>query len=295
MNQGRALFLYSNATGTGGVFRNIEKIKARLEKAFSAFDAKQTSSMEEGIELAKKACGVYQYLIVAGGDGTMNHIVSAIAEMENAPILGYINAGTICDIGADFGIHGSYKRALRIIEEGKVKSFDVGRLNQTYYFGYVAAIGQFADIPYITPRAYKKRLGRIAYYGIAVKEAFAVKKIPVHVECDGVNYDLKVPFVLLLSGKKVGGFYVNHHSSRNDDGQMELYLTKPGLFNGLVHYLFFKTRTVKLKGSHFRITLDYPYPWCLDGEQGPCGNVEIEVLPSRLRMFCAENYLPKAK
>lgn len=289
MNQGRALFLYSNATGRGKVFRDIAKIKARLSLCFEEFVSHQTSSMEEGMELARKACGKYQYLIIAGGDGTMNHIVNVLAKEENPPILGYINAGTICDIGSDFGIHGHYHRALKIIEEGYTKPFDVGIINHQYFFGYVAAIGSFADIPYITPRAYKKRIGRIAYYAVAAKEAlFTFKKIPVHVEVDGKHYDLNVPFVLLLSGKKVGGFVVNTSDHRNDDGRMELFLTKPGLFNGLVHYLFFKTRTVKLRGSHFKITLDYPYPWCIDGEAGPSGSVEIEVLPRKLTMFCAK-------
>ena len=86
---------------------------------------------------------------------------------------------------------------MRILEEGAVTSFDLGEINGTF-FTYVAAVGSYADIPYVTPRKYKKRLGRLAYYFVAVKEAFVPKRIPVHVVCDGKAYDLKVPFLLLL-------------------------------------------------------------------------------------------------
>ena len=294
MNEGKALFLYSDATGTGRVNAHIDEVIARLKASFSSLEVVKTESQEHGCRLAKQACGTYQYLIVAGGDGTMHHVVNAIAEEENPPILGYINAGTICDIGVNFGIHGSYKRALKIIEEGHVVDFDLGKINDTY-FTYVAAVGTYADIPYITPRKYKKRLGRLAYYFVAVKEAFVPKKVPVHVECDGKVYDLKVPFLLLLSGKYVGGFYINKSTSSIRDGKMELFLTKPGVFNGLVHYLFFKSRTIILEGSHFKIETSHPFPWCLDGETGPIGNVEISVVPRKLRIFCAEKIAKRCK
>lgn len=294
MNQGKALFLYSNATGTGKVFANIEKVKARLSASFSSLDCHMTTSQEEGCELAKQACGKYDYLVIAGGDGTFHHVVNAIAREKNPPVLAYINAGTICDIGANFGIKGSYKRALRIIEEGNVTSFDLGEVNGIF-FTYVAAVGTFADIPYVTPRKYKKRLGRLAYYFVAVKEAFVPKKVPVHVECDGQTYDLKVPFLLLLSGKNVGGFLVNKRKSSISDGKMELYLTKPGLFGGLVHYAFFKARTKVLVGSKFHISVDYPFPWCLDGEEGPVGDVDILVHPRKLRILCDKKAIKSPK
>ncbi len=281
-----ALFLYSEATGTGQVNRHLDKILARLRKAFDQVDAVKTTSMEEGMEKAKAACGVYHSLIVSGGDGTFNHILNALMECENVPILGYFNGGTISDIGHNFGIHGSYKRALKIIEGGETCTFDVGKIEDRY-FAYVAAIGAYADIPYVTQRKYKKRLGRIVYYFKAVSEAFRPKKIPCRIEADGVVYEQKVPFILCLNGKNVGGFPVNTRHSSIRDGKIELFLTKPGLFNGLLHYLLFKMRTRKIVAKNLSITVDYPLPWCIDGEKGPMGSVRICVVPSNLRIYCS--------
>lgn len=289
---GKALFLYSDATGIGTVNRHLKEVVARLSARFETLDVCQTASMEDGIEKAVGACGVYDVLVFSGGDGTFNHLVNALVGKPKTPILGYINGGTVCDIGKNFGIHGSFRRALRIIEEGYTCGFDVGRINDDY-FTYVAAIGAFAEIPYAVERKYKKHLGRIAYYFRAIGDALVPKKIDCHVIADGKEYRLKVPFVLCLSGKNVGGFPVNSRKSSIHDGKFELYLTKPGIFNGLLHYLFFKARTVKIVASEFEIDLQYPLPWDLDGEKGPSGKVKIKALDSGLKIFCAPKYVEK--
>ncbi len=285
----KALFLYSDATGRGQVNKRLEYVLSSLRKSFPDLTVVKTKTMEEGMELAKNSCGVYDALIFSGGDGTFNHIMNALVGCKDIPTIGYLNGGTIGDIGSNFGIHRNLKKSLRIIEDGYTTGFDVGKIGDSY-FAYVAAIGAFADIPYVTKRAYKKRLGRIAYYFKAVGDAFKPKAIPVHIEADGKSYDLKVPFLLCLNGKNVGGFPVNSSKSRMHDGLFELYLTKPGIFNGLLHYLFFKARTVKIVASRFDIKVDYPLPWDLDGEAAMEGSVTIEAIDSNMRIFCAKKY-----
>ena len=286
-NRGKALFLYSDATGIGTVNRHLQEVIQRLGNVFSPLDVFKTSSMEEGVAKAVDSCGKYDALIFSGGDGTFNHIVGALVGRPDAPTLGYINGGTICDIGKNFGIHGSFRRALKIIEEGYTCGFDVGKINDQY-FTYVAAIGVFADIPYVTKRKYKKRLGRIAYYFHAIGSALIPRSVECQIIADGQKYDLRVPFILCLSGKNVGGFPVNSRSSSIHDGKFELFLTKPGLFNGLLHYLFFKVRTKKIVAKEFEIHVDYPLPWDVDGEKGPEGNVHILAMDSKLRIFCSK-------
>ena len=288
-NRGKALFLFSDSTGIGTVNRHLEEVQRRLSKVFDTLDVCQTYSAEEGFSKAVEACGVYDALIFSGGDGTFNNMVSALVGRKDAPTLGYINGGTLCDAGKNFGVHGSFRRALKIIEEGYSCGFDVGRINDQY-FTYVATVGAFADIPYIAKRKYKKRMGRLTYYIQAVKEAFIPTKFHCHIVADGVTYDQKTPFILCMSGRNIAGFPVNGGDSAIHDGKFELFLTKPGLFNGLLHYLFFKIRTVKISARSFQIDLDYPDAWDLDGEMGPIGNVQIEALDSGLRMFCAKKF-----
>lgn len=282
-----ALFLYNDASGKGKVNRHLDEVLAALSSVYQQVDSHLTASIEEAMERARQSCGVYDALIFSGGDGTFSHIVSALVGRKDAPIIGYINGGTLCDVGKNFGIHGSFRRALKIIADGYTCGFDVGKINEDY-FTYVAAIGAFADIPYVTPRKYKKRLGYISYYFEAVKEAFVPRAIPCRIIADGVHYELKTPFILCMSGKNVGGFPINSKKSSIHDGRFELYLTKPGLFNGLVHYFLFKMRTKKIVAADIYIEVDHPLPWDLDGEVGPRGNVHITAMDSGLRIFCAK-------
>lgn len=289
MAEKKALFLYSDATGQGQVNRHLEYVISSLKESFPILDVKKTSSMEEGMALARDACGVYDALIFSGGDGTFNHIINALAGHKDIPTLGYLNGGTIGDVGANFGISKNLKKSLKIIKNGYTSGFDLGKIGNSYFI-YVAAVGAFADIPYVTHRTSKKIMGRIAYYFRAARDAFLWKAIPVHVEANGKTYDQKVPFVLCLNGRNVGGFRVNTSSSSIHDGKFELYLTKPGLLNGLLHYLFFKARTTKIVASSFDIKIDYPMPWDFDGEKAMIGPVHIDVVESNMRIFCAKKY-----
>jgi len=283
-----ALFLVSQRSGRGKGKNNIDGFVKSLQRTFKSVEVKKLTSMEEGCLLAKQACGVYDVLIVYGGDGTMRNIINAIAPMEVTPILGYINGGTLCDFGINFGIRGRKGRALKIIEDGYTCAFDVGKINDEY-FGYCASVGAFADIPYIAKQKYKRRLGSLAYYILAAKKAFIKDQVKGTLYVNDETIEFKTPFLLLLSGKHIAGFPVSNRS-RTDDGKMELYVTKPGLFNGLVHYFFFKARTKLYVSDHFKIKIDYPNPWDLDGEAGPVGSVEITCLPRKLRIFCSKKY-----
>ena len=281
----KALFLYSDATGQGKMLAHIGDVISTLRKSFAELEAVQTHSQDELIARAKGACnGGVDALIVAGGDGTFHHVVNAVITEPVTPILGYINAGTICDIGKNFGIQGSYENALDIIGKGYTGYFDVGKINDRY-FTYVSAVGAYSDIAYITPRERKKRLGAVAYYTVAVNESLKPTKVLADIEADGKQYHIKTPFILLLNGSHVGGFHVNSRLARINDNKMELYLTKPGIFNGLIHYLFFKANTLKISASHFKIHTNIDMPWCLDGEEGPKGDVEISVIHNKLRIF----------
>lgn len=286
--QRKALLLYSTNTGKAKVLKHFDNIVKRLREAFAILDVRKTNSPEQGQDEAKRSCGVYDVLIVFGGDGTIRNIIDAIAEEENPPIIGYINGGTLNDFGVNFGIKGNHKKAVSIIEEGHIASFDVGKLNDTH-FGYVCAVGAFADIPYITKRKYKKRIGSLAYYLQAAKEAFIPNQVEATLYINNKEIEVKTPFLLCMSGRHMAGFPVSKQS-RTDDGLLELYVTKPGLFNGLLHYLFFKMRTTCYHVERVKIHTDYKNPWDLDGEAGPIGDVEISVLKRKLKIFCAERF-----
>ena len=280
----KALYLYSDKTGLSRPKHFQENVINRLSKSYELTSKCLDSKDKFVFECQNAVDNGYEVLIIAGGDGTFNMGCSAIASLpkEKRPIIGYVPTGTCNDSAKTLGIKG-IRKAIKLLKKKDVIDYDICKVNDQY-FTFVCAIGQYADIAYITERREKKHFGRLSYYRIAIKEAFQKKKVHAVVECNNNKYEVVTPFVLVMSGSNVGGFKVNFKKSYND-GLFDIYLTKPGLFNGLLHYLFFKARTLHLKTSVAKIHTDQVGEWCIDGERGMKGDVEIKCLKSHLRVI----------
>jgi len=278
----KALLLYSHSSGHKDFERQIQKIRRSLSTTFDVLDVVCTFSADEAARLEKEAGERYDVLLIAGGDGTFNNAVNNLMKVRKTPVLGYLNFGTIGDVGRNFGIHGGLTRALNIIKEGNIEAFDVCDANGVY-FAYTCAIGSFSDIAYATPRHQKRRHGRFAYYWVAAQEAFRKKSIHYEVEFEGNKIEGKSAFVMVLNGRNMGGFLVNKNGFIND-GKMEFFVADEGILNGLTHYLFHHKVSV-ISSDRFSIKTSESGPWCLDGEKGPEGQVVITCHPKALRIF----------
>jgi diacylglycerol kinase (ATP) len=278
----KCLVLYSHASGHRNFARKLAYTREHLLKSFEAVDFVCSLSKEDAFRLAQGKGPLYDALIVVGGDGSFNNVVNALAPLGKTPILGYLNFGTLGDIGRNFGVGRSLKQGLAIIERGHIEPFDVGMINGAY-FAYSCTIGRYSDIAYMTPRKKKKVLGRVAYYNEAVKELANKKTVHAKIQADGKIYEVDTPFLLLLNGKDIGGFKVNGGGSIQD-GKMELYLAKPDFLNGVYHVLTGR-KTLVISASSFQIETDEEMSWCLDGERGPQGLACVSCLTQRLRIF----------
>ena len=280
----KAVYIYNKTSGTGSVVRKIQRIIASLKETFDEVDVVESTSPEHFIKTCKEACYKYDSLVFSGGDGTFNMVANAIAEEEKRPILGVIPTGTINDAAKNFGVSRNIKKALKIIKEGKVRKFDIGKLNDKY-FVFTAAIGAYADIPIVVTKKQKKKFGPLAYYFKAFPTFFKLIKIEGKIHVDGVTYDYKTPFVLIMNSTHVGGFKINPKSSI-DDGMMDVFIARPGIFNSLLKFLFFRKKVKHYQGKNIKVEVHIPDYWDIDGEKGPTGDANISVLPSHISIYC---------
>jgi len=281
----KVLYLYSDKTGIAKSERKVEKLNNKLRSIYSDITIKKTENIGDFEENIRNSVGIYDALIVAGGDGTVKTAVTVLMDIpkEKRPILGYIPTGTVNDAGKAVGYRGSVRQALKVLKAGVTDTVDICKVNNEY-FTFVCAAGAFSDISYVVKRGSKKIIGRLAYYFYALSQIFKRRKIECEVEIKDQKFTVETPFILIMNSRNVGGFPVNFDYSVKD-GLVEVYITKPGLFNGLLHYAFFKVKTTKLRVDHIKVTLKSDDYWCFDGEKGDKKSVEISVLKQELKVI----------
>ena len=69
--------------------------------------------------------------IVAGGDGSIHHVVQALVGTEAA--LGVIPAGTVNHLARDLGLPTDWRTAFEVALTGQLRQIDTGRVNGIYF------------------------------------------------------------------------------------------------------------------------------------------------------------------
>lgn len=280
----KCLFLYSTAPGRGNVTKHVPYIKNRLSNIYEEVSVIEAKSLVELHYYAKESAKDYDALVFSGGDGTFHNIINAIAPLDKRPILGYLPGGTLNDFGRNFGLSRNIKKSLKILEKQKIASFDLGLINDQYYFSFLVANGVYSDISYATKRKKVRRFGKLSYYFKAAFEAFSKQKYDIIVKIDEETITQKVPFFLLLNSKYVAGFKI-HKKNLYDDGYFRLFLPRVSFLNGLFDFFFCPKKVTSFKVKNLTIEGSFSSSWCIDGEEIVFDKVKITNLHNHLRIF----------
>ena len=294
----KCVFFYNPLSGKGKVIKHLDKIEKALKEKFEDVYIYATKSMEDTIQKAQEACGKYDVLIFAGGDGTFNNIATGVSSCYKRPILGYIPTGTVNDIARNLNISRNINKALQVIIDGNCIYHDVGKINDQYFI-YVSGIGTFTGVSYRTKQKTKRMFGRLAYVLDGLKEIALPQINSVRIETEKEVVQMDAPLLLVVNTISVGGMRFNPGGHLND-GYFDIIIVKKGVTKGLINIikLFIlgigRKKTTGhflcLNSKKFKITVDKDVIWCVDGEAGPKGEVIIQNLHNHLQI-----YAPKKK
>ena len=280
------LFLHNSTSGKGIKQKKLNLILERLKKLDPDFDFVIPKSSEEFQNLALNSCGKYDYLLISGGDGSINMAVNMIAEKENAPILGFFPTGTCNDTCKNYGINTNIKKCLKIIEDNHVESFDILKCNDDYAV-FAMALGGLAKIPYETTKHGKRKLGFIAYYLKGIANMFKKSRVSGKaIFKDGTSVDYIVPFIIILNTSHIGGYNVNPNS-KVQDGKFDLYLNP--IKNQILAGLSFAFRSKKIphyQVDEVKLEVNSKEDWDIDGERGKSGDMYVKIIPSGIKVLC---------
>lgn len=289
----KCLFIYNPNSGKSKLLKRISYIKQELEKIYDEVDYKPTEYKGHAQEIAKDSCGKYDYLIISGGDGTVNEVINGIAQQENAPIIGYLPSGTVNDISRSLKIPRNIKKAIKLLKENKVFKHDLFKSNNRYGV-YFCGSGAFTGASYSTNQKSKKLLGKIAYFIHGAKELVNIPDFDVKItDKNGQITEGKYVLMLIVNSRSVSGFRLNSHARLNDGG-VDIVLIKrknKKWYNYITSLLtiakvfLFDLKYLKSNKYHdvlnldeFTLTNNKRMIINVDGEKASYGNMKFKVI-----------------
>ena len=177
-------FIINPKSKTGNGYKVWEVVKKKLDEQRIAYTYHLTQYAFHAVKIARKVCkGKSQaiYLVVVGGDGTVNEVINGISNYKNV-FLGYIPSGSSNDLARSLSIPADPEKALeRILNANNYPSFDLGIVNlqnevASRKFSVSCGIGFDASICYEALNSKIKKwlnhikLGKLTYTIIALKQ-----------------------------------------------------------------------------------------------------------------------------
>ncbi len=226
----------------------------------------------------------YDRIVVCGGDGTLNEVITGLMQSKLHITLGYIPSGTLNEWSSGLGIAKSIPKAAKDITTGKKIQLDMGRFGDRY-FAYTASFGAFTDASYSAPQDIKNVLGQAAYFFEGIKSLGNIK--PVHLKFKTKEREIEGDFLFgAVSNSMSVGAIVKFDESvvKLNDGQFEVLLIKnpdnilklQPIIDGILKRDFAKEGIEFFTANSVTVTGGDGLSWTLDGEYAK-GEEEIVI------------------
>ena len=286
----KAMVIINPTSGGEQALNYKEKIENKAKEYFEVVETRITEKALDATHFAEEAAKEkYEAVIVFGGDGTVNEVISGIAEKEYIPKLGIIPGGTGNLITKLVQIDQDIDKAIEGLDFNLTNKIDIGKAND-HYFGYIFSVGSLPEAIHNVEIEDKTKFGMFAYAINTVKSVIRDEVFNIKVETENANYEGDASQVLVLlsnyfSDKKI--------FDENKVGYANILILKdasifsklsliPDLLKGDVvendSIEYIKAKTIKIS-SDIEIESD------IDGDQSDDLPVEIKVLGNHIEIY----------
>jgi len=245
-----------------------------------------TTSLDHGIEEARRAAEDGEVVVVMSGDGLIGQIGGVLAG-TGAP-LGVIPGGRGNDFARVLGIPTEIPDAVALIAGGTTRKVDVGEVNGRRFLG-IASCGFDSDVNRIANEA-RLIKGNLVYLYAALRGLAAWKPARFEVVLDGERHAFTGYAVAAANNRAYGGGMYLAPDAELDDGMLDVVMTGdasklhclvnlPKVFSG--SHVDDEEVTI-LRTSEVEITADRPFAVYADGDHLADLPARITVIPRAL-------------
>ena len=196
------LLIYNPRAGKGSFLTVLSDVIDLFVKAGYTVEVYPTQGPADAVRKMEQADDRTDLVVAAGGDGTIDEIVTGAVHLGRSIPIGYIPVGSTNDFANSLGLSTNVYQETRAIIGGKPCGIDIGRLNEST-FVYVAAFGTFTDVAYGTNQDMKNAFGRLAYLVEATKRLADIRSYRIKVTVNGETKTDDYAFGMALDVGKI--------------------------------------------------------------------------------------------
>lgn len=253
MNKKYAIIL-NPVAGKGYAPKHIPFINEFLQNYDVNYEIHLTKHVGHAIELASEFALLPDTAVVAaGGDGTCNEVINGLMltkinnpDLKIEPVLGVLPIGRGNDFAFGAGVPATLKESLNALIHGKPVPMDVGIIKggnypEGRYFGNGIGVG-FDTIVGLEAAKLKHIHGATAYFIAALKTLILYPPAPdIELTYNDITSQVSPALVSIMNGKRMGGTFFMAPNANNNDGVLNMCLTKQGnrreLLKTMMHYI----------------------------------------------------------
>ena len=267
-----------------------EKLENKAKKYFEQVDTRITQKAQDATNFATEASREhYEAVLVFGGDGTVNEVISGIAEKDYIPKLAIIPGGTGNLITKLLEINQDIDGAIDELDFNSTNKIDIGKSNGNY-FGYIFSIGSLPEAIHNVGIEDKTKFGMLAYAINTMKSVVTDQAFNITVETENGNYIGPASHVLVL----LTNYFADKKIFEEDkDGYANILILKdasiltklsviPDLLKGDV---VVNENIEYMKARHIKISSDTELETDVDGDKSDNLPVEIMVLGQHIEVY----------
>lgn len=267
-----------------------EKLENKAKEYFEYVETKITEKAKDATAFAEEASKEnYEAVIVFGGDGTVNEVISGIAEKDYIPKLGIIPGGTGNLITKLLEISQDIDEAIDQLDFNKTNVIDIGKANKSY-FGYIFSVGSLPEAIHNVEIEDKTKYGVLAYAINTIKSVIKDEVFNIKIETENGSYEGEASQVLVL----LSNYYADKKIfEENKDGYANILIlknasiiSKLSLIPDLLKGDIVENDNIEyIKAKDITISSDTKLESDIDGDQSDDLPVKITVLGNHIEIY----------
>lgn len=286
----KAMLIINPTSGGEKALDYKEKLENKAKEYFEYVETKITEKAKDATAFAEEASkGNYEAVIVFGGDGTVNEVISGIAEKDYIPKLGIIPGGTGNLITKLLEISQDIDEAIDQLDFNKTNSIDIGKANKSY-FGYIFSVGSLPEAIHNVEIEDKTKYGVLAYAINTIKSVIKDEVFNIKIETENGNYEGEASQVLVL----LSNYYADKKIfEENKDGYANILIlknasiiSKISLIPDLLKGDIVENDNIEyIKAKDITISSDTKLESDIDGDRSDDLPVKITVLGNHIEIY----------